>query len=101
MFTPDKLETFYNSFQNREDAFTATPDLSYILYLFNRGSYYECRLVHQFVDSFDKKINDIYLENFEIPKEVDYKPVLEAMLNERGLLIGGSTNLRKDLYAKN
>lgn len=99
MFTPEKLQTFYQSIQTREDAFTATADLSYILYLFNRGSYYECRLVHQFLDRFDKKINDIYLENFEIPKNANVSEVVEAMLNEKGLLVGGSTKLRKDLYA--
>ena len=88
MFVEEMVDTLIGT---KRDGFTMTKDASYILYLFKRGSKHEVRLVHKFVDKFDRKENDIFLENFFIPKGEDVRTSILDMLNERGLLVGGHT----------
>lgn len=75
------------------DGFVVTKDASYILYLFDREQHFEVRLEHQFIDRYDRKLNSIYLEHFDIPRDHSPKKYLLEMLNERGLLVGGKTQL--------
>jgi hypothetical protein len=88
MFVEEMVDTLIGT---GRDGFTMTKDASYILYLFKRGRKHEVRLVHKFVDKFDRKENDIYLENYFIPKGEDVRTSILEMLNERGLLMGGHT----------
>ena len=88
MFVEEMIDTLIAT---GRDGLTMTKDGSYILYLFKRGNKHEVRLVHKFVDKFDRKENDIFLENYFIPKGEDVRTSILSMLNERGLLIGGHT----------
>lgn len=97
LFTEERIRKLLVSERDGFD-FIEKTRVRYILYVFDREDCFEVRLIQEYLDHYNHKVEDIALEHWylsptdEINYKVDLLPLILSSLNKHGLLEGGTTN---------